>query len=131
MINEIYAQQYCKDDISKIENYEEAIADTTQTWHCHHRTEIWWNCSKKELIEQECYYNRKACELIFLTPNEHKRIHRIGNKSPHLGHHHSVETRRKIAEGLKGKTRKPLSDEHRRHMSEAIKAYWAERKASL
>lgn len=114
MINEQYARKFCKDDITKIENYDKAIADIAQTWHCHHRTEIWWNCSKKELIENECYYHRKACELIFLTAAEHIRLHnsvRV-NKSP------SEETRKKMSEALKGRT---FSDETRKKMSEAKK----------
>ena len=30
---------YCRGDISKIENYDKAIADTKTVWHCHHRLE--------------------------------------------------------------------------------------------
>ena len=111
MINEYYVRSFCKEDISKIKNYDKAIADTTQTWHCHHMTETWWNCTKKELIENECYYNRKACELIFLTPAEHRRLHMKGVKL-------SEETRRKMSEAQKGKH---LSEEHRRKISEAKK----------
>lgn len=111
MINVRRVKRFCKDDISKIENYEKAIADTTQTWVCHHRTEIWWNCTSQDLIANECYYHRKACELIFLTPSEHHKLH---NKGKHL----SDETRRKIGESKKGKK---LSEEHRRKLSEAKK----------
>lgn len=39
MINEINVHSYCKEDISKIENYELAVNDT-EMWECHHRTEI-------------------------------------------------------------------------------------------
>ena len=111
MINEKKARIFCKEDISKIKNYDKAIADTTQVWHCHHMTETWWNCSKQELIDNECYYNRNACELIFLTPSEHHKLH---NKGKHL----SDETRRKLSEANKGKK---LSEEHRRKLSEANK----------
>ena len=111
MINIRKVKRYCKEDISKIKNYDLAIADTTQTWECHHMTETWWNCTAKELIENECYYNRKACELIFLTPAEHHKLH---NKGKHL----SDETRRKISEAKKGRR---LSEEHRRKLSEANK----------
>lgn len=75
MIKEMNAWAFCKDDISKIENYDEAVADTSQTWDCHHRTEIWWNCTSKELIDNECYYHRPAKELIFLTHAEHSKLH--------------------------------------------------------
>ena len=95
MINEMQAKKYCKEDLSKIKNYDKAIADKTHTWHCHHMTETWWNCSKKELIENECYYNRKACELIFLTPKEHMRMHMQGQQL-------SAATRRKMTEAKKG-----------------------------
>ena len=109
MINEKLARKYCKEDLSKIKNYDKAIADTTQVWDCHHMTETWWKCSRKELIENECYYNRKACELIFLTKAEHKRLHNM---------HMSEETHRKLSEARKGRT---LSEEQRRKISESNK----------
>ena len=111
MINEKQARKYCKEELSKIKNYDKAIADTTQVWDCHHRTEIWWNCSKKDLIENDCYYGRKACELIFLTHAEHRRLHQKGKK-------YSEESRRNISQALKGKTK---SEEHKRKLSEALK----------
>ena len=114
MINVKCAKRFCKEDISKIENYDKAIADTTQTWHCHHRTEIWWNCSKKELIDNECYYNRKACELIFLTPTEHNMLHKKGDKNPFYGKHHTEESRKKMSAALTGRT---FSEEYRKNMS--------------
>lgn len=143
MINKYYAKKFCKEDISKIENYDKAVADTTQVWHCHHRTAIWWNCSKKDLNANECYYNRKACELIFLTPEEHKRLHNV-NKSDETrrkmseslkGHKCNAETKRKISDANKGKIRseeqrnnistslkgRTLSEEHRRKIGEASK----------
>lgn len=131
MINEYYAKLYCKEDISKIKNYEQAIADKTQTWVCHHMTEIWWNCTAQELIENECYYNRKACELIFLTQEEHKRLHMKGKilsaetrrkiSETQKGKLLSEEHRKKLSEAKKGKKRMPFSEEHRRKISEAKK----------
>ena len=113
MIDEYRAKLYCKENISKIKNYDKAIADTTQVWHCHHMTETWWNCTKKDLIKNECYYNRKACELIFLTKSEHSRLHRKGKIlskehrrkicESHKGLKQSEETCIKISESLKGK----------------------------
>lgn len=118
MINEQHAHLYCKEDISKIENYDKALADTTQTWEVHHRTEIWWNCTTKELIANECYYHRKACELIFLTKAEHARLH---NKGKIL----SAETRQKLSEVNKGENSrmygKTLSAETRKKMSDSKK----------
>ena len=43
MINERMANKFCKDDISKIENYDKAKSDTTQTWECHHKLELTLN----------------------------------------------------------------------------------------
>lgn len=114
MIDEKRARKYCKEDISKIKNYDLAIADTTQIWDCHHMTETWWGCSKKELIENECYYNRKACELIFLTHAEHTSLHKKGKS----GHKRSEETRMKISKSMKGKQH---TEETRRKMSESHK----------
>ena len=118
MINEIQAKKYCKEDISKIKNYDKAVNDNSQTWECHHMTETWWNCTKKELIENECYYGRKACELIFLTPAEHRSLHMKSRTF-------TEESRRKISEARKGKPTwikgKHHSDESRRKISESNK----------
>ena len=128
MINERRARKYCKEDLSKIKNYDLAIADTTQTWDLHHMTETWWGCTKKDLIENECYYNRKACELIFLTHAEHTRLHNKGRTF-------SEETRQKLSEAHKGKTspRKgvTLSDESRKNMSDAAKRRWAKKRGEI
>ena len=111
MINIKEVQKYCKEDISKIKNYDKAIADTTQTWECHHMTETWWNCSRQDLIDNECYYGRKACELIFLTKAEHNRLHLKGKKL-------SEETCKKMSEAQKGKT---YTEETLKKLSESMK----------
>ena len=102
MINEKQAKKYCKEDLSKIKNYDKAIADTSQTWDLHHMTETWWNCTAQDLIDNECYYNRKACELIFLTHAEHTKLHNKGKK-------YSTEHRRKLSEARKGMTWKLIN----------------------
>ena len=126
MIDEKIARKYCKEDLSKIKNYDKAIADKTQTWHCHHMTETWWNCTRKELIENDCYYNRKACELIFLTRSEHRRLHNMNM---------SDDARKKMSEAMKGRTspRKgvTLSEETRRKISEAAKRRWAKKRGEV
>ena len=116
MINENHAKSFCREDLSLIENYDKAIADDTQTWHCHHRRETIF--SKSDLIEIGEYYNRPACELIFLTPFEHIRLHQLGKNV-------SEETRKKMSESRKGENHpmfgKHLSTEHRKNLSEALK----------
>lgn len=71
------ASEYCRDDISKIENYDKAIADDTQIWDCHHRLEIEeeHTNSTEDLKSINLYYNRPANELIFLTKREHFKLH--------------------------------------------------------
>ena len=65
---------YC-DTPELIENYEKAIADSTQTWECHHRFEALF--TRQELIKYNWYFNVEPSCLIFLTPTEHKRIHKV------------------------------------------------------
>ena len=119
MINEKLAIKYCKNDISQIENYDKAIADKTQVWHCHHRRETIY--SRSGLIEIGEYYNRPAEELIFLTPNEHHRLHNLGKPSGMNGKHHSAETRKKMSESRKGDKNpnfgKPMPDERKAKLS--------------
>lgn len=83
MINEGCARKFCKDDISMIENYEKAMNDTTQTWHCHHRLETFDGERSRPmqyLMMVNMYFNRPADELIFLTPSEHQRLHHEYNQ---------------------------------------------------
>ncbi len=101
-------RKYCQ-NYKSIENYDKAMADNTQTWHCHHRRETDENLLADQLIEMGLYWNVQASELIFLTPFEHMRLHQIDKI-------HSEETRKKQSESLKNK---PKSEEHRKHLSES------------
>ena len=118
MIDERRVRKYCRDDISKIENYDKAIADTNTTWHLHHRLELTLDgepaLTTEQLKMHDMYYNRPYYELIFLTPTEHSRLHVKGK-------HPSDETRRKLSKAQKGKKRGPMSNETRRKISEAQK----------
>ena len=88
-------KQFCK-EYWKIENYQEAVNDTEQVWHCHHRHEIDWALSREELISIGRYYDVHYSELIFLTPAEHKSLH-------HKGKIMSKESRQKMREAKIGK----------------------------
>ena len=92
---------YCRNP-ELIENYDLAIADKTQTWEVHHRREEFH--SYKELIERGEYYNVSPEDLIFLTPAEHRKIDSYCKRN---------------SEARKGRKRAPLSEEHKRKLSEA------------
>ena len=134
MIND-GVKYFCKDDISLIENFEKAVADSNTMWECHHRKGI--TTSKKELLEIGEYYNRPASELIFLTKKEHRILHFKGkhmseeakrkiseaNKDNKnwLGRHHTEESRNKMAKSHKGKI---LSEEAKQKLSTAMKGLY-------
>ena len=115
----------CKDDISKIENYDKAIADKTQTWDCHHRLELTLDGdfahSVKDLKRLEMYYNRPYFELIFLTHDEHIKLHKSNkywkNKShnDNFGRRHTKEAKDKITKAVKGKTRTIFGEKFKAH----------------
>ena len=129
MINERQSRKFCRDDISKIENYEKAINDKTQTWHLHHRLELTLDgefaLTAAQLKMHDMYYNRPYYELIFLTPSEHRRLHTEGKNHPLFGKHIPYETRKKMSEAQKGEKNhffgKHHSEETRRKLSEAKK----------
>lgn len=100
-------KKFCKEDISLIENYDKAIADSTHLWDCHHRDEIkvlpsgmTVIRSRQELIENNRYYNCPANELIFLTHEEHTSLHKKGKTTWIKGRCHSKETIKKMSTSL-------------------------------
>lgn len=107
MINDKKVKRYCSDDMSLIENYELAVSDTTQTWHCHHRKETDEGVSADKLKEMGLYYNRPSTELIFLTESQHRSLHGVNAY---------VETRNKISRANTGSKR---TTEQCKHISEA------------
>ena len=116
MIDEKEARKYCKEDISKIENYELAIADTTRTWLCHHILgEI---LTRQQLLDHDFYYDVPPCMLKFVTKAEHNLLHKKGK-------HPSEESRKKMSEAKKGKH---PSEESRKKMSAAHKGKSSPRK---
>lgn len=106
-------KQFCKDDYTKIKNYDKAIADTKHTWHCHHILELTldneYAHSREELKRLNMYYKRPYFELIFLTSSEHRKLH-SSNASEYsrkkisefcsknwTGRKHSKETKEKMS----------------------------------
>jgi hypothetical protein len=74
----------CKDNITEIENFYEAISDRSEIYDCHHRLETHDKSgnlrdiliSREELISQDLYYNRPASELVLIKKSEHSSLHR-------------------------------------------------------
>jgi hypothetical protein len=119
-------RKFCCEDYSLIENYDKAIADTVQTWHCHHRLETHTSDGEKrlvpitrdELIAMNMYYNRPASELIFLTPSEHTTLHDV------FFEYHTEETKEKIKKWYTTHTVDKSymqTDEYKKAVSEAKK----------
>lgn len=71
-------KSYCK-EYWLIENYDKALADNFNGWHCHHRLELHPDGSirftRDGLINADLYVNRPPQELIFLTSSEHSKLH--------------------------------------------------------
>lgn len=111
MISLKKVKTYCKGDITKIENYNKAINDKTQTWVCHHRLEVSPFFAKyitpARLKELDMYFHRSPEELIFLTRGDHMALH---DQSP--------ERNARISESHKGKT---FSEEHKKNIGIASK----------
>lgn len=96
-----YLKKYCKDDISKIENYDKAISDNTQVWDCHHRLELTlegeFAHNPEDLKRLGMYYNRPYFELIFLTHTEHLRLHYKANPLNELSKYKISKARKGIS----------------------------------
>lgn len=122
----------CK-DFTKIENYSQAVLDTSQTWECHHRLETHYlkngkwierevEVSREELKEDNLYFDRPASELIFMTKTEHISMHNRNRYDKDTfttkGMCFSEETKTKISVAHKGKRH---SDEAKEKMSEKRK----------
>lgn len=121
---------FCREDASKIEGYEEAIKSEEQ-YDCHHRLELHNDGSlrftRDSLKKLDLYYNRPACELVFLPRTEHLRLHtkarweagllkkKFGSsrKGMKWSHPMSDELKKKYSMLKKGKK---LTEEHRKSL---------------
>lgn len=108
------ASEYCREDLSLIENYAEAMADKTQVWHVHHRDEIRVLPSGmvarrtlQDLIEAGRYYQCPANELIFVTNAEHHKIHFKGRVGNRLGSRMTPEQKQHMRDVNIGRVMKP------------------------
>lgn len=83
----------CCEDPSLIENYDEAVADTERMWVCHHRLELDEEGHRlntaRELRKKGLYTYRPASELIFLTKEDHWKLHMNEEQKQRLRDHQS------------------------------------------
>lgn len=93
-------KKYCCEDLSLIENYQEAV-NSPEKWDCHHRLEIDLNKRAIELMELGLYWNRPASELVFMTHKDHCALHA---GIIHKGKIVLEESKRKMSESMKGRT---------------------------
>lgn len=126
-------ENYCNGDISKIENYYDAINDKENIWHCHRKLETHYpNGERREgkdllaadLIEMDKYYNVPPEELIYMLPTEHHQLHNekqrdrftpevrkeMSKKAKQRHVAHTKEWNENIAKSRKGKK---FSEAHR------------------
>jgi len=73
-----------KQDLEKIENYDKAVADTTQVWECHHKLEQ-AGFTASELKTLGMYFLIVPENLIFLTKEEHMKLHKASKKLSEIG----------------------------------------------
>lgn len=119
MISTDKTKRYCSEPLENVENYDKAVADTKNIWHCHHRAETLpcGSYSVHELKQFGLYWNRPASELVFLPASEHQTLHRkhlsrtarinqrnarIGENNSFWGRKHSVESKKKMSLAHKG-----------------------------
>lgn len=107
-----HAKLWCCEDISKIENYSQAVK-SDELWVCHHRLELHPDGSTRftrdSLKKLGLYVQRPASELIFVPYSVHSSMHDkarkidcsfcfAGELNPMFGKKHSAASRRKMSE---------------------------------
>lgn len=100
--------KFCKDDYTKIENYELAKADNFKDWCIHHRLALTLDGefahTREDLIRMNMYYNRPYFELIFMKRSEHQILHNKIRKVGGWKLCFTEEHKKKISESMKGNT---------------------------
>lgn len=107
MVSTKQAKTFCCEDISLIENYEEAVK-SKERYDVHHKLGLWFK--RQWLIDNGFYYDQRAEMLVFMKCTEHTKLHQIGNqynkgKTPwNKGKNgiYSEETRTKMGDSQRG-----------------------------
>lgn len=132
MFSKTMPKAYCCEPVDHIPGYEQAVA-SPELFACHHRFEE-MGLSREDLKEMGLYYNRPACELVFVPFSEHNHFH-----SGTIPSEASVRSRfqkgqvptftdthrQRISEAKRGVKQSP---EHIMHVREAQKATRASRR---
>ena len=107
MITNSKVKLFCRDDISLIENYNEAVADTENVWVCHHRLELTLDGefanSKADLIRYGMYFKRPYFELIFMKKSDHFSMHRNRKAMSYETHLKSSRNQMGVNNSMHGK----------------------------
>lgn len=108
--------------IDEVRNYEKALADGFDGWVLHHLKEA--ECTAKELVRRKEYFYVPAKELVWLTVEDHDRLHEELNKLP-WRQEIDRKRRERISEYMKG--RRTLWDEDRKkEQSRKVKEWWTQ-----
>lgn len=117
--NDKILKSICK-NYNLVENYMQARFDKENKWELHHRRETDENKSRQQLIDEGKYYDVEPEELIFLTREEHNKLH-------HTGKMHSAEARKKISDRTKEMMTEEVCKRVRENTRKAMskqKWYW-------
>lgn len=123
MINLRNVKDFCKDDYTKIENYDKAIADREHCWVCHHRLELTLDGEfanyPEDLKRFGMYYNRPYFELIFIPQGEHTTMHNKGRSPAARANQKKKMTGKKMPPEVGKKISETKLSQHRKHTPEA------------
>lgn len=124
----LYGQYVEGREIEKVSNYEKALEAGFDGWVLHHLKEA--ECTAKELVRRKEYFYVPAKDLVWLTEEDHDRLHEELNKLPWR-----VELDRKrrerISEFMKGR-RNFWDEDRKKEHSRKVKDWWTpERRQEL
>ena len=118
----LYGQYVEGREIEKVRNYEKALAASFDGWVLHHLKEA--ECTAKELVRRKEYFYVPAKDLVWLTEEDHDKLHEELNKLPWR-----VELDRKrrerISEYMKGR-RNFWDEDRKKEQSRKVKEWWTE-----
>lgn len=113
---------YVKDRrIEAVKNYEKALADSFDGWVLHHLLES--EHTAKDLIKMKKYYYADPSELVWLTEDEHRELHREIAKIPWRV---ELEKKRRqnLSKAMLGKRKAPWPEERKERVARKQRELW-------